>query len=144
MSQEVGMITMTREAVPFADSQHSPAITAVLVVLFWLAAAALVGTAHVELDPLSVSGGSVATIASIFIAAYFYTRFCARQAGIAHALGVGIAWLVLAIVAEMAMTARLGHGWYALLGSPDHPLLRNLFLFVWVFAPAFFAHREEQ
>lgn len=138
------MITMAQQAVPFAESQHSPAITAVLVGLFWLAAAALVGTAHVELDPLSVSGGSVATIASIIVAAWCYTRFCARRAGVAHALTVGIAWLVLAIAVEMAMTARLGHGWYALLGSPDHPLLRNLFLFVWVFAPAFFAHREDE
>jgi len=136
------MTTMTHRAVPFADSQHSPVLTAVLVLSFWLGAAALVGTAHVELDPLSIAGGAVATLASIFVAAYCYTRFCARHAGITHALSVGIAWLVLAIVAEMAMSSRLGHGWYALLGAPDHPLLRNLFLFVWVFAPAFFAHRQ--
>ena len=134
------MTTITHRAVSFADSQHPPVLTAVLVGLFWLAAAALVGTAHVELDPLSVSGGSVATIASIFVAAYCYTRFCARQAGIAHSLSVGIAWLVLAIAAEMAMTTLRGHGWYALLGSPDRPLLRNFFLFAWVFAPTFFAH----
>lgn len=43
-------------------------------------------------------------------------------------------WLVLAIVAEMPMSAHLGRDWYGLLGSPDHPLLRNVFLFVWVFA----------
>lgn len=138
------MTTMAQQAAPFADSRHHPAITAALIVLFWLAAAALAGTAHDELDPFSVPGGSVATIASIFVAAYCYTRVCARHAGVAHALTVGIAWLVLAIATEMAMTARLGHGWYALLGSPDYPLLRNLFLFVWVFAPAFFAHRGDE
>jgi len=135
------MTTMTRRA-PFADFRHRPATTAVLVLLFWLAAAALVGTAHVELDPLSSSGGTVATIGAVFLVAYCYTRVCARNAGTSHALGVGTVWLVLAIATEIAMSSRLGHGWYALLGSPDRPLLRNVFLFVWVFAPAFFARGE--
>ncbi|HEX7831085.1 MAG TPA: hypothetical protein VF787_15625 [Thermoanaerobaculia bacterium] len=135
------MTTMTQR-VPFADARHHPATTAVLIVAFWLAAAALAGTAHVELDPLSSSGGAVAAIASVFLAAYAYTQLCARNAGMSHALGVGTAWLTLAIVVEIAMTTHLRHGWYALLGSPTHPLLRNLFLFVWVFAPAFFARRE--
>ena len=113
-------------------------------VLFWLAAAALVGAAHLEIDPLSIPGGAVLTLAAIFGAAWAYTRFCAPHCGISHALGVGIAWLVLAIVTEMAMTARLGHGWYALLGAPAHPLLRNVILFAWVFAPSFFARGEEE
>lgn len=112
--------------------------------LFWLVAAILVAIAQVEIDPLSVPGGAVVTIASIFAVAWAYTRLCAPHCGISHALGVGIAWLVLTIVTEMVMTARLGHGWYALLGTPVHPLLRNVFLFVWVFAPAFFAHAEEE
>ena len=135
------MTTMTQRA-SFAGSRHRPAATAVMVLLFWLAAAALVGTVHIELDPLSPSGGAVATIAAVFVVAYCYTRVCARNAGTSHALGVGTAWLVLAIAAEIAMTSRLGHGWYALLGSPQRPLLRNVFLFVWVFAPAFFARGE--
>jgi hypothetical protein len=71
-----------------------------------------------------------------------YTRFCARQAGITHALGVGAAWLVLGITTELVMAARLAHDWSAVLGSPDRPLLRNVFFFVWIFAPALFAHRE--
>lgn len=136
------MTTMAHPAVSFADSRHHPLTTAVLVGLFWLAAAVLVGTAHAKIDPLSVSGGSVATIAAVFVCAYCYTRWCARHAGITHALSVGIAWLVLAIVTEIAMTTHLGRGWYDLIGTPDRPLLRNVFLFVWVFAPAFFAHRE--
>ena len=82
------------------------------------------------------------TVGAVFAVAYCYTRFCARNAGISHALGVGTAWLVMAIVAEMTMSAWLGHGWYALLGSPDRPLLRNVSLFVWIFAPALFAHGE--
>jgi len=138
------MTTMTQPAVSFADSRHHPLTTAVLVGLFWLAAAALVATAHVEIDPLSVSGGSVAAIGAVFVCAFCYTRFCAYHAGTTHALGVGIAWLVLAIAAEFAMTTHLGRAWYDLIGTPDRPLLRNVFLFVWVFAPAFFAHREAE
>jgi hypothetical protein len=47
------------------------------------------------------------------------------------------------IVTEIAGTMRLGHGWYAVLGSPERPLLRNIFFFVWIFAPAIFARRED-
>jgi hypothetical protein len=142
MSQEVEMTTMTHPAVSFADSRHHPLTTAVSAGLFWLAAAALAGTALVRVEPLSVPGGWAAAIASVFLCAYGYTRLCARHAGITHALTVGIAWLVLAIVAEIAMTTHLGRGWYDLIGTPDRPLLRNTFLFVWVFAPACFAQRE--
>lgn len=136
------MTTMTHPATSFADSRHHPLTIAVLVGLFWLAAAALVGTAHEEIDPLSVSGGAVMAIGAVLLCAYCYTRYCARHAGITHALGVGIAWLVLAIATEIASTTHLGRGWYDLIGTPDRPLLRNVFLFVWVFAPALFAHRE--
>jgi hypothetical protein len=142
MSQEVEMTTMTHPATSFADSRHGTLTTAVLIGLFWLAAAALVGTAHEEIDPLSVSGGSAVAIGAVLLCAYGYTRFCARYAGITHALGVGIAWLVLAIATELASTTHFGRGWYDLIGTPDRPLLRNVFLFVWVFAPALFAHRE--
>lgn len=137
------MTAMTHPAVSFAETHHHPVTTASLVVLFWAAAAIVVATAHIELDPLSTTGGAVATIAAIVVAAYCYTRFCARQAGVSHALGVGIAWLVLAIVTEMTLTSRLGHEWYDLLGSPDRPLLRNVFLFVWIFAPTLFARGED-
>ena len=134
---------MTQQATPFAETRHGLTTIAALVTLFWLLAAAAVAAVHSELDALSPSGVAVAAIAAILILAFGYTRFCARQSGISHALGVGIAWLVLGIVTEMAVTTRLGHGWYAILGSPDHPLLRNIFLFVWIFAPALFARREE-
>ena len=136
------MTTMTHRAASFADSHRHPGITPVLVTLFWLAAAAVVGMAHVEIDPLSVAAGSIVAIGAVFVGSYCYTRWCAPQAGVTHALGVGIAWLVLAIATEIAMTSHLGRGWYDLIGTPDRPLLRNVFLFVWVFAPAFFAHRE--
>jgi hypothetical protein len=137
------MATMTQLATPFAETQHRLATTAALVTLFWLVAAAAVVTAQTELDPLSPSGGAAATIAAILLGAWGYTRLCARYAGISHALAVGSAWLLLGIIAEMSMTAHLGHGWYAILGSPARPLLRNILLFVWIFSPALFARREE-
>lgn len=136
------MTLATREAERFTDTGHHPFTTAVLVVLFWLAAAALVATAHVLLDPFSTYGSSVVTTVAIAVVAYAYTRFCARHAELPHALGVGVAWLVLAIAAEILMTARTGRGWYGLIGSPDRPLLRNIDFFVWIFAPALFARRE--
>jgi hypothetical protein len=137
------MTAMTQPAAPFAETRHGLATTAALVVPFWLAAAGAVGAAQTQLHRVSPAAATVATIAVILLAAYCYTRFCARQAGITHALGVGIAWLVLGITTELVMAARLGHAWdAAVLGSPDRPLLRNVFFFVWIFAPALFARRE--
>jgi hypothetical protein len=137
------MTTMTQQAASFADSRHHFATTAALVTLFWIIAAIGVGAVHTGIDPQWPAGGAAAGIAVIVLCAYGYSRFCARCAGISHALGVGIAWLMLGTVSEMVMTTRLGHGWFDLLGSPGRPLLRNIFLFVWIFAPAIFARREE-
>jgi hypothetical protein len=88
---------------------------------------------------MSTPGSAAAVIGSILVMAYVYMRLWTRRADMSHALAVGIAWLALAIVAEVVVTSRLGHGWFALLGSPAHPLLRSVFLFAWVFAPALFA-----
>jgi hypothetical protein len=134
------MATMTR-SISFATTRHHQFTTALLVLVFWIAASTLVATVHILLDVRSVPGSAVATIASIVAIAYAYMHLSARRRDVSHALGVGIAWLLLAIATEMLVTARIGHGWYALLGAPSHPLLRNLFLFVWIFAPAFFAQR---
>lgn len=136
------MTTMTHP--PFAESHHHPATTVALVFLFWLLAAIVVVTAHAAIDPHSVIAGTAVALGAIFVAAYAYTRLCACRAGVTHALGVGIAWLVLAITAELTMAGHLHHVWFGLLGAPVHPLLRNVFLFVWVFAPAFFAHRQSE
>ncbi|HEV7923294.1 MAG TPA: hypothetical protein VGR02_21130 [Thermoanaerobaculia bacterium] len=117
------------------DVRRHTMATALRVFLFWAAAAGIVVTCRTN---------SVAAIAAIVGAAFVYTHVCAKQAGVAHALGVGIAWLVMAIVAEIVISGWLGRGWYALIGSPERPLLRNVFLFVWVFAPALFAQREAE
>ncbi|HEX2831998.1 MAG TPA: hypothetical protein VHW00_03230 [Thermoanaerobaculia bacterium] len=134
------MATMAHP-IAFAERRHHPITTATLVLLFWLIAVVLVIGGH-AVDRFSSSGGAAVAIAAIVVTAWLYTRLCACTAGSSHALGVGITWLVLTIVTEMAVTTRLGHGWYALIGSPARPLLRSVFLFVWVFAPALFAHRE--
>jgi hypothetical protein len=131
-------------AVRFAETHHHVATTAGLVVVFWTAAAAAVTAAQTRLHPASPAGATVATIAAIALAAWSYTRFCARCTGISHALGVGSAWLALGIVTELLMATRAGHEWFGVLGSPDRPLLRNVIFFVWIFAPAIFARREDQ
>jgi len=137
------MPAMTQSISRSASRQHHPATTAMLVLLFWLIAAVLVVAAHVEIDSRSPAAAAAVSIAALAATAYGYTRLAARNAGVTHALGVGIAWLVLSIGVEIALATRLGHGWFSLLGSPAHPLLRNVYLFVWIFAPAFFAEREE-
>jgi hypothetical protein len=120
----------------FAETRHHLATTAALVILFWIAAAGAVAAAQ--------AGGAAVKIAAILLASYCYTRFCARYGGISHALGVGIAWLALGITTELVMAAHFGRAWYAVLGSPDRPLLRNVFFFVWIFAPALCARRDDE
>ena len=137
------MAEMTHPAARFAETRHHLATTAALVVAFWTAAAVAVTAAQIKLHPISAANATASTIAAIVLAAWCYTHFCARYAGISHALGVGIAWLVLSIVTELVIAARVGHGWYGVLGSPDRPLLRNVFFFVWIFSPAIFARRED-
>jgi hypothetical protein len=113
--------------------------TAVLVTFFWMIAAGLVLAVHAAIEPLSSKAGAAAEIAALILTAYAYSRCAAREAGITHALGVGIAWLVLSIATEIVLATHVGHGWFTLLGSPDRPLLRSVLLFVWIFAPALFA-----
>ena len=138
------MTVNTHPAARFAETRHRLATSAALAILFWIAAAGAVAAAQTTLQRISPAGGAVATVAAILLTAFCYTRFCARQAGISHALGVGIAWLALGIGTELVMATHLGHGWYAVLGSPDRPLLRNVFFFVWIFGPALFARREDE
>jgi hypothetical protein len=107
--------------------------------LFWLLAAFLVAGSHATLDRWSIAGGAAAEIASIVVAGYCYMRFAARDATVDHAYAVGVAWLLLAMVVEIAAGQRV-----VLLGSPVRPVLRNIFLFVWIFAPALFARRERE
>lgn len=136
------MAAMTQPAEQFSYRHHHPLTTATLVVLFWVVAAILVIGVHVVIEPRSPRVAAVGTIAVLIATAWLYTKLCACEAGMSHALGVGIAWLVLSIAAEVALTTYAGHPWFTLLGSPDRPLLRNILLFVWIFSPALVARRE--
>jgi len=100
-----------------------------LAVAFWIAAAIVIVAVHRE----------ACTLIAVVAAAYLYTRLCSAEGGVSHALGVGIAWLTLTVVTELIVARVSGHGWYTLLGRPDHPLMRNVTLFAWIFAPAVFA-----
>lgn len=124
--------------IPFALRKHHPLTTSTLVFGSWLIAAALVYGAH----GLSPTIAAVATISTILGIAFLYTFFAAREAGVSHALSVGTAWLVMSIAVEMIITTRLGHGWFSLIGNPHQPLLRNVVMFLWIFAPSFFARRR--
>ncbi len=136
------MTTMAHPAGRFAYRHHHPATTAALVAAFWVVAATLVAAAHVTIEPRSRLTGAAATIASVIATAFAYSRVAARRATVTHALGVGIAWLVLSMGTEIVLATQVGHGWFTLLGSPDRPLLRSVLLFVWIFTPSFFARRE--
>lgn len=136
------MTTITQRATAFTDVRQHAITRGLLMFLFWIAAAVLVATFHIELESRSEAGSTIAGMASVAVVAYAYTRMCAPCAGTDHALSVGITWLLLAIIVEVTMTSRTGHGWYALIGTPAHPLLRNIFLFVWVFAPVALSRRN--
>jgi len=131
------MTTMT-----FVERRQGVVATIARVALFWGIAAALVATAHLKLDRVFPWGGAAVEIGALITVAFCYMRFVARQATVDHALLVGIIWLLLAIVGEITVASYVHHDWFALLGSPARPMLRNVFLFAWVFAPALFARSE--
>lgn len=136
------MTTMTRSDEPLAGNRRHAVTTAAFVGLFWTIAAVLVATAHLRLDRVSEWGSAAVEIGVLIGVAYCYMHFIARDATVDHALLVGIVWLLLTIVAELSVASYVHHGWFALLGTPARPVLRNVFLFVWIFAPAVFARHE--
>lgn len=137
------MTTMTRLPARSADAPHRRTATASLIVLTWLVAATLVAAVHGWMDHLSATAGAAAAVAVIVAAACLYNRLCAPWATTSHALGVGISWLVLSIGTEIGLATRTARGWYGILGSPDHPLLRTVLLFAWIFTPVLFVRNEE-
>lgn len=116
--------------------------TAVRVALAWAAAAVAVALVHTLLDRRFPLSAAALEIGLILLVSFCYMRMT-PGANVHDALGVGIVWLVLGILAEVSSAAALHHGWFLVLGSPDKPLLRNLFLFVWIFAPALFARQQQ-
>ncbi len=110
-----------------------------MVVLFWIAAALMVFSAHQVVEPMSAAAGVTLKIVAIVAVAFAYVRVAARTATLEHALGVGVAWLALDIVAEVVTASMVGHSWFELIGSPAKPALRDLMLVTWIVAPAIFA-----
>jgi uncharacterized membrane protein YGL010W len=115
-------------------AQHRIPATTALVLAFWSAAAVLVTMVDHALrpSPLCVA----AKVLVILTAALAYVKLTASDATLEHALLAGVAWLVLGIIAELWMTSRSGHGWYAMLGAPGHTVVRDVLLAAWALAPA--------
>jgi uncharacterized MnhB-related membrane protein len=122
--------------------KHRLLATAAFVLLFWIIAVLLVFAAHQAFghaEPwMSVAAKTIAIIAT----ALAYMRIAAPGATLDHALGVGVIWLVLVIVVEVAVSEHIGRTWFQLLGSPDSAL-RNVLLVAWIAAPALFAKYKE-
>ncbi|HYM60875.1 MAG TPA: hypothetical protein VEZ11_08280 [Thermoanaerobaculia bacterium] len=116
--------------------------TAALAVLFWLGAAAAVAVTHQKLDPLSPGGCATVSALIIVIAAYGYMRIGGREATVEQALLVGVTWTLLSIATELLGLTHSAHPYYPLLGSPDHTIVRDALLMVWISAPAVFARRR--
>jgi hypothetical protein len=111
---------------------------AILALLFWAVAAALVLTANYWIEPLSPVLDSAAKAFALILAAAGYIRLCAPRATLEHALLVGAAWILLAIVVEVYEASTTGRGWFDLIGSPAHPVERAFLLLAWIGAPSLF------
>jgi len=105
----------------------------------WVVAALLVLAVHIELDSISPLAACVVKMAVIALIGFVYARVAAPTTQ--QALFAGVGWIALAIGAEMVMTERLGHGWFAMVGCPDAPAMRYTVMFVWILGPALFARR---
>jgi hypothetical protein len=132
---EVAMSTMAYAV----ERKHHLLATVVWAVLFWSVAAVLVATAHQRIDSISPVACLAAKVLAIGVTAFAYIELTAREATIDHALLVGVAWVFLAIFAEVALASVGGHGWFELLGSPAKPLFRAALMAAWLVAPALFA-----
>src|SRR5438046_1500087 len=82
----------------------------------WSVAAALVVSADGTMASPVLA--VVVKTCAIVAVAFVYMRLIAHEVSLDHALFAGVAWLILAILAEIAMTRHLGHAWFELLGSP--------------------------
>ena len=114
-----------------------------MAIVFWGIAALLVALVHQRLDAASPVMSVAIEVMAIVAMAAIYIRVVSPEATLDHALFVGTTWVLLAIAAEIIMTASSGRQWFALLGSPAHGGLRCVLLIAWVIAPALFAsHRN--
>jgi hypothetical protein len=114
---------------------------AMCIVVSWMAAAALVLAANTWVEPRSATVDGAVKVAALVLAGFGYMRVM-RESTLQHALLVGSAWLSLAVVVEVFEASAKGRGWFDLIGSPSHPVIRTVLLIAWVGAPALFVRRE--
>jgi len=118
------------------------ATCAMLAAACWIAAALFVGIANSQMASSPVAAVVIEVMAIVVMAAA-YIRIAAPNATLDHALFVGTTWVLLAIAAEIIMTARSGRQWFALLGTPANGGLRCVLLIAWLVAPALFVRSHE-
>jgi hypothetical protein len=112
-----------------------------LMLLFWILAALLVvGLPHLFSFTSAFATATVKVMA-IVLAGCGYMKVDRGAASLDRALIAGAVWLLLDIVTEAGVAARLGRGWFELIGSPAVPLLRTWLLVTWIAAPALFARQ---
>jgi hypothetical protein len=110
---------------------------AVCIVVSWMLAAALALASNYFLEPISPVLDGVVKVGVLVLAGFGYMRVM-RESTLEHALFVGSVWLTMAVVVEVFEASTTGHGWFDLLGSPAHPVIRTVLLIAWVGAPALF------
>ena len=101
-----------------------------LVILFWAIAA------------LGVAATQQITVKMVIILAAASAFAVLTRVTIETALFTGVAWAMLSIIAEIVAATNLSQPWFALIGTPAHPLLRDLLLVTWIFAPSLFVRRR--
>jgi hypothetical protein len=134
------MTTMTHPAESPVPFRLAGRVT--LAILIWAGTAAAVLLLHRTLGPISPELMTAAKSCAIAVGGFLYARL-SRDCSIDHALLVGVGWLLLGIATEVAVSSSTGHSWFALLGSPARPYLRDVLLFFWVAAPLCFARRRK-
>ena len=136
------MNATTHSPAGVAKPKHGRAFCAALAGASWIAAALLVAIANSQLTASPVAAVVIEVLAILIMAAA-YMRIAAPEATLDHALFVGTAWVLLAIVTELIMTAESGRQWFALLGRPENGGLRCVLLIAWLIAPALFVRSHE-
>jgi hypothetical protein len=127
----------------FAQRNHNAVTRAVLVIIFWSAAAALVTIVHQRLDAISPVASVAGKVGVIVLIAAAYVRLTAARSTLDHALFAGTTWVLFNIAAEITVTTTSGRQWFALIGSPANGGLRCVLLIAWVLAPALFVRSRE-